>query len=167
VAAGINLNRLAAASGIGRSTLARLEGGQANPTIETLYAIADALGVSIGALLAESAAPGIYVQRAADAVRVTGGVEASVLDRLALVGTAEILSIRFPAGKLRKARAHPLGVVEHLLITSGVVEAGPVGQTVVLEAGDFLRFTADVPHLYVARSTDAFGVVVMTYPHHA
>jgi transcriptional regulator with XRE-family HTH domain len=166
MAAGINLDRLATTSGLGRSTLARLEAGQANPTIETLFAIADALSVSIGALLTESAAPGLYVRRAADAVRVSGGVEASLVDRLALTGTAEILSIRFPAGKLRKARAHAPGVVEHLLITAGVVEAGPVGQTVVLEAGDFLRFTADVPHLYTARSTDAFGVVVMTYPPH-
>jgi transcriptional regulator with XRE-family HTH domain len=165
VAAGINLDRLAAASGVGRSTLARLEAGQGNPTIETLFGVADALGVSIGALLAEPAAAGVYVQRAADAVRVSGGVDASVIDRLALTGTAEILSIRFPAGKVRKARAHAPGVVEHLLITSGVVEAGPVGQTVVLEAGDFLRFTADVPHRYAARSADAFGVVVMTHPH--
>jgi len=58
-------------------------------------------------------------------------------------------------------------VAYNLLITAGTVEAGPLGQTVVLEAGDFLRFTADVPHMYAARSTDAFGVVVMTYPYHA
>jgi len=50
------------------------------------------------------------------AFEVSGGVEASLIDRLALAGTAEILSIRFPAGKLRKARAHAPGVVEHLLI---------------------------------------------------
>jgi transcriptional regulator with XRE-family HTH domain len=166
VAGGISLDRLAEASGVGRSTLARLEAGHGNPTIETLFAIADALGISIGALLAESSAPGVYVQRAGDTVRVSGGVEASLIDRLALAGTAEILSIRFPAGKVRKARAHAQGVVEHLLITAGAVEAGPVGQTVVLEAGDFLRFTADVPHMYAARSRDAFGVVVMTYPYH-
>jgi transcriptional regulator with XRE-family HTH domain len=79
LARGINLDRLAAASGVGRSTLARLEAGQANPTIETIFAVADALGVSIGALVAESAAPGVYVQRAADAVHVTGGVEASIV----------------------------------------------------------------------------------------
>lgn len=165
LAYGINLDALAAASGVGRSTLARLEAGRANPTIETLFAVADALGVSIGVLVAETAPAGVYVQRAADAARVTGGVEASIVDRLALTGTAEILSIRFPAGRRRKARAHPPGVVEHLLITAGIVEAGPVEHTVVLEAGDFLRFAADVPHLYAARSADAFGVVVMTYPH--
>src|SRR5438132_5883094 len=88
VAGGISLDRLAEASGVGRSTLARLEAGQANPTIETLFAIADALGISIGALLAESPVPGVYVQRAADTVRVSGGVEASLIDRLALAGTA-------------------------------------------------------------------------------
>lgn len=165
LARGITLDRLAAASGVGRSTLARLEANQANPTIETIFAIADALGASIGALLAESAPPGVYVQRAADAVRVTGAVEASIVDRLLLTGTAEILSIRFPAGRRRKAGAHAPGVVEHLLITAGAVEAGPVGHTVVLETGDFLRFPADVPHVYAARTADAFGVVVMTYPH--
>jgi transcriptional regulator with XRE-family HTH domain len=165
LARGITLDGLAAASGVGRSTLARLEGRQANPTIETVFAIADALGVSIGALLAESAAPGVYVQRAAEGVRITGAVEASIVDRLPLTGTAEILSVRFPARRRRQARAHAPGVVEHLLITAGAVEAGPVGHTVVLETGDFLRFPADVPHVYAARTADAFGVVVMTYPH--
>jgi len=162
---GFNLERLAAVSGVGRSTLARLEAGLANPTIETIFAIADALGVSIGALLAEPAATGVYVQRAADAVRVTGAVEASIVDRLLLAGTAEILSVRFPAGRRREAKAHAPGVVEHLLITEGAVEAGPIGGTVVLETGDLLRFPADVPHVYAAHTADAFGVVVMTYPH--
>ena len=43
LASGTSLDGLAASSGVGRSTLARLEAGHANPTIETLFAIADAL----------------------------------------------------------------------------------------------------------------------------
>jgi transcriptional regulator with XRE-family HTH domain len=167
LASGTSLEGLAAASGVGRSTLARLEAGRANPTIDTLFAIADALRVPLGALVEESARPGVYVQRAANAVRVTGTVEARLVDRLSPTGTAEILSVRFPAGKRRKASPHAPGVVEHLLITDGVVEAGPVGETVVLAAGDFLRFPADVPHVYTAGVTEAFGVVVMAYPHPA
>jgi len=164
LASGTSLDGLAASSGVGRSTLARLEAGHANPTIETLFAIADALRVPLGDLVEESARPSVYVQRAASAVRVAGAVEARFVDRLSPTGTAEILSIRFPAGKRRKASPHAPGVVEHLLITDGVVEAGPVGETVVLAAGDFLRFPADVPHVYTAGATDAFGVVVMAYP---
>ena len=164
VATGTSLDRLAAASGVGRSTLARLEAGQANPTIETLYAVSDALGVSLGALLEASGGSAVFVQRAADALRVSGAVEARLVDRLAPGGTAEILSIRFPAGKRRKAKPHAPGVVEHLLITEGVVEAGPAGSTVVLAAGDFLRFPGDVPHVYAAAGSDAHAVVVMTYP---
>ncbi len=168
LANGTSLEGLAAASGVGRSTLVRLEAGHAaNPTIETLFAIADTLRVPLGALVEEPARPRVYVQRAASAVRVTGAVEARLVDRLSPTGTAEILSIRFPAGKRRKASPHAPGVVEHLLITDGVVEAGPVGETVVLAAGDFLRFPGDVPHVYTAGATDAFGVVVMEYPHPA
>src|SRR5438309_12088082 len=94
VAGGISLDRLAESSGVGRSTLARLEAGQANPTIETLFAIADALRVPLGDLVEESARPSVYVQRAASAVRVAGDVEARFVDRMSPPGTAEILLIR-------------------------------------------------------------------------
>src|ERR1044071_3360718 len=50
---GLTLAELAAASGLGKSTLAQLESGRANPSVETLWAIAAALKVPFSRLVAE------------------------------------------------------------------------------------------------------------------
>src|ERR1044071_8834266 len=51
--AGLTLAELAAASNLGKSTLAQLESGRANPSVETLWAIAAALKVPFSRLVAE------------------------------------------------------------------------------------------------------------------
>ena len=162
----LSLDALAVASGVGRATIARLEAGRANPTIETLYEVANALGVPLGALLTSDAdtTAGVEVVRAGEATRIKGTLEAQLLGRLYGFGFLELMLIHFPSGRRRRAAAHPPGVVEHLLVISGSIEAGPVGATVRLDPGDYLRFGADVAHTYVALDGDAQAVAVMGYP---
>jgi transcriptional regulator with XRE-family HTH domain len=160
----MTLDALAAASGVGRATLARLEAARANPTLETLYAIADAFEVPLGALLGTGDVAQVDVVRAGEAPRVIGALEAHLIGRLYGFGLTELLFVRFPAGRRRKAAAHPPGVVEHLLVTSGRLEAGPVGATVCVSAGDYLRFPGDLPHLYAAIDGAAEAVAAIGYP---
>src|SRR5215204_2738288 len=61
----LTLAELASASGLGKSTLAQLESGRANPSVETLWAIAAALRVPF-AQLVEEQRPALRVVRAAD-----------------------------------------------------------------------------------------------------
>ena len=89
-------NELAAASGTGKGTLSRIESAQANPTVETLYALADALGVPFGSLLTETTR--IEHVRAADLPRVSGAVEARLLTQAANASLVEALEIVFPRG---------------------------------------------------------------------
>src|SRR5215204_5255181 len=49
----LTLNDLAHAAGLGKSTLAQLESGRANPSVETLWAIAAALRVPFARLVEE------------------------------------------------------------------------------------------------------------------
>jgi transcriptional regulator with XRE-family HTH domain len=49
---GVSVSELARRSGVGRGPLTGLEAGRANPTIETLWALADALGAPFGDLVA-------------------------------------------------------------------------------------------------------------------
>ena len=163
-ARGLSLSELAGASGTGKATLSRIEAGQANPTIETLFALADALGVPLGALTADRAAAVQHV-RAADLPRVGGAVQARVLTQAAGSALVEALEISFPAGELRASQPHPPGVVEHLILTRGRLRAGPSGASVELETGDVLRFAADVPHEYAALDGQPAGaLLLMAYP---
>src|ERR671916_36555 len=63
--AGYTLADLADAAGLGKSTLAQLESGKANPSVETLWAIAAALQVPFSRLVEEDR-PALRVVRASD-----------------------------------------------------------------------------------------------------
>jgi transcriptional regulator with XRE-family HTH domain len=149
LARGMSLNELAAASGTGKATLSRIEQAEANPTVETLYALADALGVPFGSLTV-TAGPHVEHIRAQDIATVTGSVHAKVLTQAAGARLVEALEIFFPAGQIRHSNPHPKGVVEHILLTEGRLRAGPDAALTDIDAGDVLRFPGDVPHSYAA-----------------
>jgi transcriptional regulator with XRE-family HTH domain len=163
-ARGMSLGDLAAASRTGKGTLSRIEAAQANPTVETLFALADALGVTFGTLTAE-AAPSVQHVPARDVPRIGGVVEARVLTQVAGAALVEALDIVFAPGRTRSSSPHPAGVTEHLILLEGRLRAGPVGALAELDAGDILRFAADVPHEYAALGGEpARAVVLMAYP---
>jgi len=76
---------------------------------------------------------------------------------------AELYDLAF-ATRARHASPHPQGVVESLILTAGRLRVGPVDRPVELQAGDFVRFPGDVPHLYQAIGGTAHGVLVMSHP---
>src|SRR5215207_5873004 len=103
----LSVVELSRRSGVARNTIAALERGEGNPTVDTLYALADALGVGLGALL--EAPPVARVVRAGEGVHVEGAaLEAELLERFERPGLfGELYAIRFHAGARREAPPHP------------------------------------------------------------
>jgi transcriptional regulator with XRE-family HTH domain len=164
VARGMTVAGLAVASGTGKATLSRIEAGQANPTLETLYALADALNVSWGTLVAEPRVSAV-VTRADELPVISGSAEARLIAQLSDVPLLEVLQVSFPAGTRRESGAHPRGVVEHLFVVDGRLRAGPVDALNDLDVGDSLRFAADRRHMYEPLGdAPARAVLLMEYP---
>jgi transcriptional regulator with XRE-family HTH domain len=159
----LSIVTLAARSGVARATLTKLEAGVGNPTIDTLYALADALGAALGEVIGEPNTARVEVIRAGEGTHVHGAVSGRLLDRIHGHRLAEVYDISF-ATRARRAAAHPQGVVESLLLTSGRLLVGPASAPIELAAGDFIRFPGDVPHLYQALGGDSHGVLVMSHP---
>src|SRR3954451_15894853 len=65
---------LARESDVARATLAELEAGRGNPTVETLYGLARVLGVTFADLLVPAGAPPVHVVRAGEGPQVPGAV---------------------------------------------------------------------------------------------
>jgi transcriptional regulator with XRE-family HTH domain len=149
----LTLAELAAAAGLGKSTLAQLESGRGNPSVETLWAIASALEVPF-ARLVEEHRPALKVVRAADVPVLhseeTPGWSGRSLASTDRRGTFEIYALDLEAGTTRHAEPHHAGVIEYLLVVRGRLRAGPATGPVELSEGDLLTFAADVPHLYEA-----------------
>lgn len=162
---GRSLADLATAAGIGKSTLHAIEAGDANPGIETLWSLAQALGVAFGDLL-EPATPQVRVVRAADAPRV-GAEDASMQARLLAStrgGRIEVFTLELFTRHEHQAHAHSRGTVEHVLVTAGRLRVGPSHGEVELEAGDLVTFPGDVDHLYEALEDPTSAVLLIEYP---
>ena len=157
-ARGLSLGELATASGTGKATLSRIEAGQANPTVETLFALADALGVPFGALTADRAAAVQHV-RAADLPRVGGGVSRHACSRRSPAARSSRRSRSSSrAGQVRaSASPHPPGVIEHLAAdrAAGCARARSAATRRAGHAATSCASPATSPHEYAALDGEA------------
>lgn len=162
---GMTQARLAAHSGIPRSTIAQLESGAGNPSLKNLAGLAGALQVAIEELLARPRGDCELV-RAKDLPRSERGHGSVRLQRL-LPESAPGLQMEkmeiLPGGFMRGV-PHIRGTKEHLTCLSGAIRLTAAGQDYTLGPGDRLSFPGDQPHGYhnpgrVAAS--AISVVVL------
>ena len=164
--ADMTLAELATAAGLGKSTLAQLESGKGNPSVETLWAIAAALQIPF-ARIVEEVRPSLRVVRAADVPPMHSAETPGWAGRLLTAshgrGTFDLYALDLEQGAVRHADPHHPGVLEHLVVVVGRLRAGPQSEPVLLEQGDLLTFNADVPHVYEALET-AHCVLLMAYP---
>jgi transcriptional regulator with XRE-family HTH domain len=155
---GVSTVALARDSGVARATLAQLEAGRGNPTLETLYALANTLGVALADVIAPPPSSDVSVVRAGEGPRVAGAaVRARLVARVS--GPFELYDMALRVGRRQRSQAHPAGVVEHVLIHTGRARVGPESAPVELGPGDYARYPADVVHVYEA--LEAVGATLL------
>jgi transcriptional regulator with XRE-family HTH domain len=163
---GWSLAEAAAAASIGKSTWAQLESGQANPNLETMWAIARAFDVPVGALLGADnrrirvlrASEGTPIQSATHVYQVR-----QLLSLRSLSGVDVTLLETEPEKHVRHAKPHHDGSVEHLLVLSGKIRVGPVGEEEALDPGDLVSFPGDVEHTYETLAKHTRCLVMMEF----
>lgn len=154
---GITLSGLSELSGVSKSTLSSLESGYGNPTIETLWAIANALDVPFSSL--------VYSASHTDPAELEeGGVVVRFIERSDEEPRVEAYILNFAAGARKESAPHPQGVVEKITVLSGRVWAGPVWQPRLVFPGETVAITGDVPHVYASDGGVASALVVIEYP---
>jgi transcriptional regulator with XRE-family HTH domain len=99
----MSLATLAARADVAKATLANLEQGRGNPTIETLWLLALGLGVAFSDLLEDQRETTSVVVRAQQGVRVRGStpggqLDLRLLDRIERDGLVEVFDLFLPAG---------------------------------------------------------------------
>jgi transcriptional regulator with XRE-family HTH domain len=165
-AAGDSLADLASRAGIGKSTLHAIESGDANPSIETLWALANALAVPFGELL-DPSTPAVRLVRAGEAPRVESErsrLQAHLLTSTRRGGRTELYTLTFATGSERDAAGHGAGTTEHVLLVRGRLRVGPLREPAVLEPGDLVSFPGDVEHVYEALEPETLALLLMEYP---
>jgi len=147
----LSLDALAGLAGVSRGMLLQIEGQRVNPSLAMLVRIADALDVSVSALVDLGAGASVRLVRAADAVDLWHGKHGG-FGRL-LVGSdrldhLETWTWTFEPGEAHGAEAHPPGTREMLYIIAGRLTLEVDGERFQAETGDAVVFGADRDHRY-------------------
>jgi transcriptional regulator with XRE-family HTH domain len=150
----LSLSELARATGTSKATLSSIESGGANPTVDTLAALAGALRVPLAELLEPLPVPELRVVRAGN----RSGAERR-LDTGR--GGPEISELTLGERELRERDPATAGTWAHLYVLQGGVVAGPVERVTELTRGDYAEFPADVPHQIETTGTTARVLLVL------
>jgi transcriptional regulator with XRE-family HTH domain len=165
----MSLATLASRADVAKATLANLEQGRGNPTIETLWSLALGLGVAFSDLLEDRRETTTAVVRAQQGARVRGSTKGGkldlrLLDRVESGGLVEVFDMFLPARTEHLGSAHGTGVVERVFVHSGMITVGPVAEPITLGPGDYARYSGDGPHVYRSAGADCHGVLLVGYP---
>lgn len=153
----LTLTALAEQAGIAKSTVSLIERGQGNPSIDTVWALAKALGVPFASLFHdETPADDLSVVRKHDAPVVAvdqAGLETDGLVIRHLLSRTggdliEIYVMELEEGAVRQSGAHVSGLFEHITVAAGTVEISTEAFAEIVTQGDLISFRADRPHGY-------------------
>ena len=165
IARRLSLSQLARATAISKATLSGIENGRANPTLETLAALAGALGITLTELLEEPPLGEVHVVRARrDGVISGEKITRQLLEATMLAGEMEVVEMRLGAGRTEERRAGAEGARAHVYVLAGKLIAGPVERITELAPGDYASFPADVPHTYEAPRSAARALLLAYTP---
>ncbi len=147
----LSLSELSEHSGVAKSIISQIERNETNPTLATIWRLAQALDVSIERVL-QGAEDEPFLEKSSK-----GETPILVSDdgkcRLAIVGwikTVEWLQWYLfsadPGGQLA-SDPHQRGSVESLSVLEGELEVEVAGVIEIARAGDTLRYRCDRPHV--------------------
>jgi len=164
----LSLAALAARADVAKATLANLEQGRGNPTIETLWSLAMALGVAFSDLLQDRREVTTMIIRSKQGARVLGAtpggqLDLRLLDRVERDGLIEVMEMVVPAGTDHTGQPHGTGVVERVHVHEGTIVVGPATDPITLGPGDYARYAADRPHVYRSDGGGR-GMLLVAYP---
>ncbi len=149
---GCSLSQLAAAAGIAKSNLSRLEQGNGNPTLDTLWRLSLELAVPFGNLIAP-----------VSTIVGEQGVQVRLLDQGKDHPAVDAYWLSCAPQSRRESAPHAAGTVERITLISGELLAGPLDAPASLRAGDTIEFAADQPHLYQAGERWATALLTIIY----
>ncbi|AMW84261.1 helix-turn-helix domain-containing protein [Pseudomonas yamanorum] len=164
--AGLSLTELAKRAGVAKSTLSQLESGIGNPSIETLWSLATAMGLQVTRFF-EQPQQHLRVIRANEGLTTyaeTGHYAATLLADCPAGMRRDIYRLKVQPGEVRLSQPHPAGTVEHVVLCSGSANIGPANEPVLLYAGDYISYLANAPHVFEALEADTTAVMVIEHP---
>jgi len=162
---GLSLEAVSELTGVSKPMLTQIERALSNPTVSTLWKIAEGLNVPFTAFIVEKEEPVKLVRKDA----ITPFKEANDLYEVYSVFPAangrpfEIYTVSLLPGCDYLANSHPHHAVEFIWVLDGAVTIEVNQRRYALSKNEGLRFTADQPHRYVNEGKKQAEIMMVIY----
>lgn len=162
----MSLDKLAEMTGVSKSMLRQIEIGQSNPTIATIWKIANGLRLPFTALLKEQTNT-ISIRAFKEDAPLMGDTEGYRLFPLIPFNPErafETYYVEIDPGTSLDAEPHQGNAEEHVFVLQGQLEMTIAGEKQTVEREQFVSFQADCDHSYQNLGEEtAVAIMLISY----
>jgi len=161
----LSFGQLADRSGVSKVMLSQIEKGEGNPTINTIWKVANGSGVDYSQLIAPPAAS-VQIVREAD-IPIQADDDGLFSARCYFPATAQrrfdVFTVTILPGEEHLSESHSPNTQEYVLVQQGTLEAYIASEAYVLNKGDAMCFDCTRPHKFCNTGTEPVSFVDIIY----
>ncbi|GGG61008.1 helix-turn-helix domain-containing protein [Paenibacillus radicis (ex Gao et al. 2016)] len=146
----LSLDQVAELSGVSKAMLGQIERGETNPTITTLWKIANGLRISFSSLIKEESAL-VTIMSKESVVALTedeGKYRVYPLFPFDPKKQFEMYAMEIDPQCCHESEPHHEGVEEYISVTEGTLELLIEQELFIVNPGSTIHFQAEKPHAY-------------------
>ncbi|MGF7033806.1 transcriptional regulator with XRE-family HTH domain [Paenibacillus mucilaginosus] len=146
----LSLDKVAELTGVSKTMLGQIERGESNPTINTVWKIANGLKVSFTSLIHDLRPDAVLVPKSEIGAlhEDNGSYRIYPFFPFEDGRRFEVYTIEIDKGGYLSANAHQPGTEEFITVFDGELTVRIDNAEYTVKAGDAIRFKADKPHDY-------------------
>ncbi len=163
---GYSLSKLSEIVQVSKSMLAQIEKGETNPSVGTIWKIANGLRVSFTSLLNEEESPVRVIRRKDIQGIYQEDQNYSIYPYFPYNKDKkfELYTVELEVDAVHYSEAHVKGVEEYFVVTEGSIEVTIGQDKIVLDKNDAISFIADGKHSYLNMGDrKATGQILLYY----
>ena len=147
----LSLSELSLQSGVAKSIISQIERNETNPTLATIWRLAQALDVSIERVL-QTTEDEPFLEKTSKAdtpilVSDDGKCRLAIIGWIKTVEWLQVYELAADPGGVLESDAHQRGSVESLSVRDGELEVEVAGIKETVKAGESLRYRCDRAHV--------------------
>ncbi|MBU3111302.1 helix-turn-helix domain-containing protein [Clostridium lacusfryxellense] len=166
---GYSLDKVSEMTGVSKGMLAQIEKGETNPSISTLWKIANGLHISSTFLLEAEPDDLVIIKKNEFTPITEGNDKLSVFPTFAFDFNKkfEVLVVDLEVGCVHCSEPHENGAEEYIYVSKGDFELTIQGNSYNLNEGDSIKFLADKSHEYRNNSKELCRLHIIIYYNNA
>ncbi len=164
-----SLEKTSQACGVSKAMLGQIERGESSPTVAKLWKIATGFTLPLSYFLQQESLANVNhdidAQHNSECIAipkqlnkpVNGLIENFTRDKSISIDTVfaydddtgiEVFELTYDVGHQQQSAPHQLGVIEHIIVTTGTMKYCVDHKWTTLKVGDKAKFRADKAHIY-------------------